>query len=103
MGAAGSQGSRPGDQDLLIKENVDRIDFLSIDVELAEPKVLAGFTVEKYLPMLVCIEAHPEVRQAILDYFAPRGYVVVGKYLRDDVHNLWFTPIASAASAQRRP
>jgi hypothetical protein len=43
---------------------------------------------------LVCIEAHPEVRQEILDYFARNGYVVVGKYLRADIWNLYFTPLA---------
>lgn len=71
---------------------MDRVDFLSIDVELSEPKVLAGFSIGLYRPALVCIEAHPEVRQAILDHFVAHRYVVVGKYLRADAHNLWFTP-----------
>jgi hypothetical protein len=42
--------------------------------------------------LLVCIEAHPEVRQPILEYFARGGYVIVGKYLRADTHNLYFQP-----------
>ena len=45
-------------------------------------------------PRLVCIEAHPRVRQEILDYFAAQNYRVVAKYLRLDVNNLWFVPAA---------
>ena len=56
--------------DLLEQLRVRHVDLLSIDVELSEPKVLAGFDVEKYKPSFVCIEAHPETRQRILDYFA---------------------------------
>ena len=79
--------------DLLAQLRVERIDLLSIDVELSEPKVLAGFDVGVYRPSLVCIEAHPETRQGILDFFAERGYVVVGKYLRADTRNLYFKPL----------
>ncbi len=32
-----------------------------MDIELSEPKALAGFTIERFKPELVCIEAHPEV------------------------------------------
>jgi hypothetical protein len=35
------------------------------------------------------------VRQAILDYFARNGYVAVGRYIRVDELNLWFTPVQS--------
>ena len=80
--------------DLLDSEGVKKIDFLSIDIELWEPKALAGFDVERFRPELVCIEAHPQVRQQILDYFARHHYTVVGKYLRADVNNLYFTPIS---------
>ena len=79
--------------DLLEQLRVRHVDLLSIDVELSEPKVLAGFDVEKYKPSFVCIEAHPETRQRILDYFAGHRYVVVGKYLRVDTHNLYFVPL----------
>jgi FkbM family methyltransferase len=78
---------------LLQEANVERLDFLSMDIELAEPKALAGFDLLKYKPSLVCIEVHPEVRQQILDYFATRGYVIVGKYLRIDPTNLYFQPL----------
>lgn len=81
--------------DLLTAEKVFRVDFLNMDIELSEPKALAGFDVQRFKPELVCIEAHPEVRQQILDYFAQRDYVLLGRYLRADEHNLYFTPLSS--------
>ena len=84
--------------ELLDREQVKNIDLLSIDVELHEPKVLAGFDIERFRPALVCIEAKPEVRKPILDYFARHGYVVVGKYLRVDMKNLYFAPLAMSDS-----
>jgi FkbM family methyltransferase len=80
--------------ELLLEQRVTRVDLLSVDVELAEPRVLAGFDIDRFRPALVCIEAWPPVRQRILDYFARHGYVVVGKYLRADPINLYFTPAA---------
>lgn len=85
--------------DLLDSEHVSSIDFMTMDIELWEPKALAGFDVERFKPQLVCVEAHPEVRQQILDYFARHHYVVVGKYLRLDTQNLYFTPMAAATAS----
>jgi FkbM family methyltransferase len=79
--------------ELLDHEGVQQIDFLSMDIELWEPKALAGFDIARFRPELVCIEAHPEVRQQILDYFTRHGYVVDGRYLRADVWNLYFRPV----------
>jgi FkbM family methyltransferase len=79
--------------DLLVNVHAEAIDLLSIDVELAEPKVLAGFDVGRYQPALVCIEAHPAVRQYILDYFARYHYTLLGRYLRVDIQNLYFSPL----------
>jgi FkbM family methyltransferase len=81
--------------DLLGVEGISSFDFLSMDIELAEPQALAGFDIERFHPSLVCIEAHPDVRQQILDYFARHRYVILGKYLRADTENLYFTPLAS--------
>jgi len=78
--------------DLLDNEGVTNVDFVSMDIELWEPRALAGFDIQRFRPALVCIEAHGEVRQAILDYFFSQGYVIVGKYLRADAWNLYFTP-----------
>jgi FkbM family methyltransferase len=79
--------------DLLTKNSVIKIDFLSMDIELWEPKALAGFDIKRFRPELVCIEAHSEVRQQILEYFARNGYVIVGKYMPADEHNLYFMPM----------
>ena len=78
---------------VLEQAGISKIDYLSMDIELAEPKALAGFDIARYRPELVCIEVHPEVRQAIFDYFARHGYVVVGKYLRIDPTNVYFMPL----------
>jgi FkbM family methyltransferase len=78
---------------LLGDAGVGKVDYLSMDIELAEPKALAGFDIRKFQPALVCIEVHPEVRQQILDYFARNGYVIVGKYLRIDPTNVYFQPL----------
>jgi FkbM family methyltransferase len=78
--------------DLLAAAKLESFDFLSMDIELSEPKALAGFDIRRFKPQLVCIEAHPEVRQQILDYFAANRYVIIGKYLRADDKNLYFMP-----------
>ena len=64
-----------------------------MDIELNEPQALKGFSIERFQPGLVVVESHAPVRQQILDYFASHRYVVIGKYLRADSENLWFTPI----------
>jgi FkbM family methyltransferase len=79
--------------DLLPRNGIEKIDLLSMDIELSEPKALAGFDIARFRPELVCIEAHSEVRQQILDYFARHDYVIVGKYLPADEHNLYFMPL----------
>jgi FkbM family methyltransferase len=79
--------------DLLPKNGIEKIDLLSMDIELSEPKALAGFDIARFRPELICIEAHSEVRQQILDYFARHDYVIVGKYLPADEHNLYFMPL----------
>jgi FkbM family methyltransferase len=78
--------------DVLRTAGIAKLDFMSMDIELAEPQALAGFDIDRYRPELVCIESHRAVRQAILDYFQEHGYVVVGKYLRADPVNLYFRP-----------
>ena len=80
--------------DLLDSEKVAKIDYLSLDIELFEPRALAGFDIDRFRPQLACVEAHPKVRQQIIDYFARHRYVVVGKYLRADPNNLYFTPMS---------
>lgn len=78
--------------DLLARTGVTKVDFLTMDIELGEPAALAGFSIRRFRPRLVCVEAHDEVRQLVLTYFARNGYVLVGKYWRADAYNFWFTP-----------
>jgi len=80
---------------VLEEAGISRLDFMSMEIELSEPQALAGFEIGRYQPRLVCIEAHLDVRQRILDYFGKHGYTVVGRYLRADPRNLYFQPIAS--------
>lgn len=79
--------------DSILRESViGKVDFVSMDIELGEPDALKGFDLTGYQPELLCIEAHAKTRQAILDTLAAAGYVVVGRYLRVDEANLYFTP-----------
>ena len=78
--------------DVLTRSGLTKLDFISIDVELHEPEVLRGFSIDKWRPRLVCIEAQREVRQFELDYFRRHGYVLLGKYVRADAENFWFAP-----------
>lgn len=82
--------------DALDRLGVTRVDFLSMDIELNEPKALAGFSIDRFRPRLVCIEAHAGVRQSILNYFHQHGYVLIGHYLPVDTDNYWFAPLGSA-------
>jgi FkbM family methyltransferase len=77
---------------VLEQAGIARLDFMSMDIELAEPQALKGLDLTRFGPSLVCIESHEAVRQQILDFFHRNGYVVVGKYLRSDTRNLWFRP-----------
>jgi FkbM family methyltransferase len=79
--------------DLLQQQKIERIDFLSMDIEGAEPKALAGFDIEKYKPRLVCIESSPEIRDAILQYFTSHGYERIDAYLQYDAVNWYFKPV----------
>jgi FkbM family methyltransferase len=78
--------------DILARLGITHVDFLNMDIEMHEPEGLAGFSIDRYRPELVCIEAHLGVRERILDYFHRHGYVLVGRYLRIDGDNLWFAP-----------
>jgi FkbM family methyltransferase len=78
--------------DLLSQNGVEHIDFLSMDIEGAEPKALAGFDINKYKPRLVCIEASPEIQDDILEYFASRGDELIDEYLPFDGVNWYFRP-----------
>ena len=78
--------------ELLDANDVDSIDFLSMDIEQGEPAALAGFDIERFRPELVCIEANPNVRERISAYFEEHGYERIDAYLKHDPVNWYFTP-----------
>lgn len=84
--------------ELLAQNGVPRIDLLSMDIEGAEPKALAGFDIQKYRPRLVVIEASPHVQEPILRYFTTHGYERIDDYLAYDAVNWYFRPARPDAS-----
>jgi FkbM family methyltransferase len=70
--------------------DVADIDLLSMDIEEHEPQALAGFDLEGFHPALVCIEAHPAVRDALWSYFSRHHYVREDRYLGWDQSNWYF-------------
>ena len=78
--------------DLLAAEGVSAIDFLSMDIEEAEPAALAGFDIERFAPELVCIEANHRIQDELLAYFSAHGYERIDAYLAVDEINWYFRP-----------
>lgn len=78
--------------DILESQGVTSFDFLSIDTEGSEPKVLRGFTISRYRPALVCIEAQAsdENNVVILDYFESNGYIRMTECDEIDPINWYF-------------
>lgn len=80
--------------DLLDREGITQIDLLSMDIEGHEPQALAGFSIDRFRPAVVVIEALEATRQPVLDYFTRHGYVLQGGYLVADPYNFYFRPLA---------
>jgi FkbM family methyltransferase len=77
--------------DLLAREKVSRLDFLSMDIEGSEPLALAGLDVARMRPELVCIEiSSPELGRAIAEYFVLRGCREVSAYRAVDGINRYY-------------
>jgi len=78
--------------DLLGREKINRIDFLSMDIEGSEPLALAGLDVARFRPELVCVEiSSPELGHAIAEYFALRGCREVSAYRAIDGINRYYS------------
>jgi FkbM family methyltransferase len=77
--------------DLLEKNGVEKIDFLSMDIEGHELTALTGFDIARFSPELICIEASAEP-EALLRYFAENGYERIDQYLEYDYANWYFRP-----------
>lgn len=89
--------------DLLDAEGVREIDLLSMDIELWEPKALAGFDIERFRPELVVIEFHEPIRDQLKEYFASHGYAQIEKYTRWDGRNAYYVPADDLAKFLARP
>ena len=78
--------------DLLEELGVKKIDFMSMDIEGAEPAALAGFDIRRYDVEFVCIEPHgsEEREKAILAYFEENDYELIEEYIPYDVVNWYF-------------
>jgi FkbM family methyltransferase len=75
---------------LLDMHVIDKVDFLSIDIDGGEIGALNGFDIQRYKPDLCGIEAvKPEL---VKEYFAANGYELIEKYQKVDKINLYFRP-----------
>ena len=82
--------------DLLDREGVSAIDFLSMDINGAEPVALAGFDIVRFAPDLVHVEAATHRQDELLAYFSQHGYERVEAFLPYDRVNWYFTPARPA-------
>jgi FkbM family methyltransferase len=78
--------------DLLQREGLSKIDFLSMDIETGEPAALDGFDIERYRPDLVCIEVTDGVRDRVISYFTAHAYERITRYNGYDRVNWYFQP-----------
>ena len=88
---------------LLDREGVRRVDFLSMDIEQAEPMALAGFDIRRFRPRLICIEMQKETKDAINACLTGHGWVEVEKYRQWDSVNAWFVPGPSVPALPAEP
>jgi FkbM family methyltransferase len=75
---------------LLAAQRVEKVDFVSMDIEGAEPEALEGFDLERYRPELLCVEIQTHTRDRLLAYLASHGYVPIEPYRQVDPVNLYF-------------
>jgi FkbM family methyltransferase len=81
--------------EILVEAGVDRVDFVSIDVEGLEPAILAAYPFDRYPPELLCVEILDTAlagvtASEVTALLAEQGYGIVG----------WFPPSVFFA---RRP
>ena len=76
---------------LLDDASIEKIDFLSMDIEGGEIAALAGFDIERFRPELVGIEVFPENQPAILAYFEEHDYRRIDKYVKRHKSDWFFT------------
>ncbi len=85
---------------LLDDAGVERIDFLSMDIEMGAPKALNGFDIRRFRPELVCIESgrredgsrDEEYNRRLNAWFEDHGYVRIERHDAFDDVNWYFSP-----------
>jgi FkbM family methyltransferase len=79
-------------RELLEREGLSSIDFLSMDIEGAEPEALAGLDLGRFRPELACIEvSSPAAGLAIAEQLALAGCREVAAYRAVDPINRYYT------------
>jgi FkbM family methyltransferase len=78
--------------ELLDREGIGSIDFLSMDIEGAEPEALAGLDLGRFRPELACVEgSSPAGALAIAEQFALAGCREIAAYRAVDPINRYYT------------
>jgi len=79
---------------LLDREGIEKVDFVSMDIEGHELLALAAFDIQRFEPELLCVEvgADLERQAALLAYFEGRGYELLERYREFDYANMYFAP-----------
>lgn len=77
--------------EVLDRYAVERVDFVSIDIEGGEFQALDGFDLDRFKPELLCIESGTPVRARLVAALAERGYRPIEKYAAYDPVNVYFT------------
>lgn len=73
---------------LLEEHGIEKIDFLSMDIEGAEPAALRGFDIQRFKPELCCVESLEN--DFLNEYFSSNGYELIEKYQRVDKLNSYY-------------
>ena len=78
--------------DLLEQNGVEKVDFVSMDIEGAQLAALRAFDIEKYAPELLCVEVWLPDQKEIVAYFERHGYKRIVEYGKYDWVNWYFAP-----------
>lgn len=73
----------------LARNEIGKIDHLTLDIEGAELTALQGFDIQLYEPKLCCVESASE---EVIEYFDQNDYQLLHKYRKVDKINWYFSP-----------
>jgi FkbM family methyltransferase len=77
---------------LLAAQQIEKINFVSLDIEGSEPEALEGFDIDRYRPDLLCVETQPYTIDRLHAYFTSHGYVRIEQYRQADSVNEYYRP-----------